>query len=297
MPSFPYVKKGDEFKPNMQLDNAVRRIVNQHYQQIMAGGTSKKRGDTGIISVTQYPGIRYEGLPAGSAVFFQLGGSRDGVLYCSLTDGPREVWGVVLEDIDEYGSGSCIVSGVVNAPVDLGDATVTKQYVQCAANGKIVFADSGYPVVGWDGKTGLATIVLGGGSGEIPYNGSFKLVAISDTDYKIIYGEYPDNKEFAGSSDIPGFHKIPQLTGSLKNVNTMYDYVHVYIFFTYDKETKKYSVHLTGDGSPGPDSGDYSIISTYIGKFRKGGSVEQSWTSWDLHYSDRWYLPGPGGNV
>ena len=294
MPSFPYVKKGDEFKPNMQLDNAVRRMVNQHYQQIMASGISKKRGNTGIISVTQYPGTRYEGLPAGSAVWFVSGSTRDGVIYCDLTDGPREFWGVVLEDIDEFGSGSCIVSGVANVPIEIGDQHPTGRYVQCAANGKIVLADSGYPMISYNAKTGMATILLGGGSGEIAYNGPFTLVATSDTDYKIIWGEYPE-LDYAGNSDIPGLEKIPQLTGSLKNA--LYDKVSVYIFFTYDKETKKYSVHLTGDGTSF-DGSLNSVPNTYIGSFSKGGTVLQRWTTGgSLLYSDRWYLPGPGGNV
>lgn len=175
MPSFPYVKKGDEFKPNMQLDNAVRRIVNQHYQQIMSQGVVSKKGNTGKVSVYN---VGTTVIPAGSAVVFEKGDEKkvyDGAIPCKLSETAAATWGIVTDDLSPNSVGSCVVSGAVAVQI-----TGTGDFASPAKDGKIVAGSTGAPVIYRTADT--AVINLGGGSGG-GYLGPFAVSIVENGVY------------------------------------------------------------------------------------------------------------------
>ena len=171
MASFPYVKKGDEFKPNVHLENAVRRIVNQHTQKILAQGGSASKGSFGRISVWN---TETDVIPAGSAVTFVNWASVNyyGVIPCKLADSNSKFWGIVTDNIEPNSIGSCVVSGTVEVEIIGGG-----DFAALADNGKIIAADSGFPIL--FRNENQAVINLGGGSSS-GYCGSFAVTVIEN---------------------------------------------------------------------------------------------------------------------
>lgn len=172
MPSFPYVKKGDAFQPNLELDNAVRRMVNA--QNGFVSGKFSSKGNYGRISVCN---TTSEVIEAGTAVSFPATADAiDGVIPCEKAKSATAQFGVITSDIAPDSIGSCIVSGPVT--VEIGG---TGDFAAPAEGGKMVAGASGAPILFRFANT--AVINLGGGSGAAgasEYNGMHKLVLITD---------------------------------------------------------------------------------------------------------------------
>jgi hypothetical protein len=271
MPSFPYVKKGDAFQPNLELDNAVRRMVNA--QNGFVAGKFSSKSSYGRISVCN---TTSEVIEAGTAVSFPAtADTTDGVVPCEKAKSATAQFGVITSDIAPDSIGSCVVSGPVTVEI-----SGTGDFAAPAEGGKMVAGASGAPILFRFENT--AVINLGGGSGAAvdEYNGLFKLVALSQIQLKIISGSEPDNVDFCGGSDVPGFSRIPQMTMELaQNIRHK-----IYIYFDYDKGQKKYTVHL---GTSIPNG---IVLYKYLGEFYNGAVVQSYKENSYLKFADIWYL-------
>lgn len=119
---------------------------------------------------------------------------------------------------------------------------------------------------------------------EDEYNGMFKLLPVSATQLKLISGSVPEQTDFAGGSDVPGFSKIPQMMLELAP-----DIRHrIYIYFDYDKAGKEYSVHL------GTEIPDGIVLYEYLGEFFNGSVVQSYKKNSYLRFGDIWYLTPEG---
>lgn len=172
MPSFPYVKKGDAFQPNLELDNAVRRMVNA--QNGFVAGKFSSKSSYGRISVCN---VSSEVIEAGTAVSFpSAADATDGVIPCEKAKSATAQFGVITSDIAPDSIGSCVVSGPVTVEI-----SGTGDFAAPADGGKMVAGASGAPILFRFEDT--AIINLGGGSGAAgasEYNGMHKLVLITD---------------------------------------------------------------------------------------------------------------------
>ena len=128
----------------------------------------------------------------------------------------------------------------------------------------------------------MGTVSFGGSADE--YNGTFKLLPVSATQLKLISGSVPEQTDFAGGSDVPGFSKIPQMMLELAP-----DIRHrIYIYFDYDKAGKEYSVHL------GTEIPDGIVLYEYLGEFYNGSVVQSYKKNSYLRFGDIWYLTPEG---
>jgi hypothetical protein len=171
MPSFPYVKKGDAFQPNLELDNAVRRMVNA--QNGFVAGKFSSKSSYGRISVCN---VSSEVIEAGTAVSFPAtADATDNVIPCEKAKSATAQFGVITSDIAPDSIGSCVVSGPVTVEI-----SGTGDFAAPAEGGKMVAGASGAPILFRFENT--AVINLGGGSGAAvdEYNGMHKLVLITD---------------------------------------------------------------------------------------------------------------------
>lgn len=161
MPSFPYVKKGDAFQPNLELDNAVRRKVNA--QNGFVAGKFSSKGSYGRISVCN---VTSEVIEAGTAVSFPAAAdATNGVIPCEKAKSASAQFGVITSDIAPDSIGSCVVSGPVTVEI-----SGTGDFAAPADGGKMVAGSSGAPILFRFDDT--AIINLGGGSGS-GYDGPF----------------------------------------------------------------------------------------------------------------------------
>lgn len=275
MPSFPYVKKGDAFQPNLELDNAVRRMFNA--QNGFVAGKFSSKGNYGRISVCN---VSSEVIEAGTAVSFPAtADATDSVIPCEKAKSAAAQFGVITSDIAPDSIGSCVVSGPVTVEI-----SGTGDFAAPSTDGKMVAGASGAPILFRFENT--AVINLGGGSGAAvdEYNGTFKLLPVSATQLKLISGSVPEQTDFAGGSDVPGFSKIPQMMLELApNIRHR-----IYIYFDYDKAGKKYSVHLSTEIPNG------IVLYEYLGEFYNGSVVQSYKNNSYLRFGDIWYLTPEG---
>ena len=193
------------------------------------------------------------------------------------------LWGISLDEVRAYEYGRVVLSGIVPAWFIGKGRCVSPEINGLTAgdsgSGAVICDPINYEgVIKKDSYPGI--ILLGGSGGWDSYNGTFKLLPVSQTEVKIIAGNYPDETDYAGGSDVPGFNKIPQLTLELAP-----DRRHrIYIYFEYDEELKAYSVHL---GTEVPDG---VVLYTYLGEFINGSVVQSYKANSYLKFSDIWYL-------
>ena len=120
MAGFPYVKKGDPFKPNLDLENAVRRMVNRQdgFSPGKVSGISRNNTSVAVYNPTM------ETIPAGSAVAFDHTKPMvDDAIPCRLAGyhylaDELDVWGILADDLEPNAIGSCIISGTVTVNVE-----------------------------------------------------------------------------------------------------------------------------------------------------------------------------------
>lgn len=206
---------------------------------------------------------------------------------CTVAALPAEngdtVWGISLDEVLPREFGRAVISGLVPAWFIGKGKYVTPETAGLTAGGSgaaQVIADA----VNYDGtlrkNSYPGIILLGGGALADVYNGLFKLAALSQTQLKIISGSEPDNVDFCGGSDVPGFFRIPQMTMELaQNIRHK-----IYIYFDYDKDQKKYTVHL---GTSIPNG---IVLYKYLGEFYNGAVVQSYKENSYLKFADIWYL-------
>ena len=186
-------------------------------------------------------------------------------------------WGIAACDIAPGGVGDIIIQGIAPALW-----TGNGGFVSPSITGLISSQSGRGEVISPAYKELPGIILLGGGSGAAvdEYNGLFKLVALSQTQLKIISGSEPNNVDFCGGSDVPGFSRIPQITMELaQNIRHK-----IYIYFDYDKGQKKYTVHL---GTSIPNG---IVLYEYLGEFYNGAVVQSYKENSYLKFADIWYL-------
>jgi hypothetical protein len=278
MPSFPYVKKGDAFKPNLELDNAVRRMVNENNG--LSGGKSNHKNSFGKVAVYNSSD---EMIEAGNVVCFPAGvAMADDVIPCKKSASVTEQFGILTSDLAPDEVGSCVISGPVKVEISGGGNFASPDP---ANPGKMIAGTSGSPVVFRISDT-AAIVNLGGGSGSAvdEYNGPFKLQAVSPTEIEIVCGPNP-SADFSGHSDVPGFYDVPKLKVTV-DIATAGTYI--YLYFDYNKETKKYSAHLD-IGSVPKDI----ILFRRIGGINQGKIYQSYKIDGQMRFSDDFYLtPG-----
>jgi hypothetical protein len=175
MATFPKVYPGQAFQPLVELENSVRDMVNA--SQVISGGKLSKSAPTISVSVFNASGVE---LSAGSAVNFtnaQEVDPNEWIIPCvPFTDADKS-WGILSDDLDVAGIGSCIISGPAKVKISNGDGG----FVQPDINTPDVFnpADNGVPVVFRQGSE--AIINLGGGSG-VGSQDSYQFKVIDSTE-------------------------------------------------------------------------------------------------------------------
>ena len=165
MAFFPDVSRGQEFTPNALLSNNVRHLINA-----LNGFAGKPISATGGMIRIQVYNNSGSTIAAGTAVSFSDSGSLcdNAVPVEPLTD-PAKPWGVLVNQLEAKGIGSCIICGPVTVKVSgSGDyAAPTKSspsiFTRGATGSPVIFAS--------DGK---AVILLGAIAQDV-YDGPFAL--------------------------------------------------------------------------------------------------------------------------
>jgi len=198
------------------------------------------------------------------------------------------LWGISLDKVPPSESGRAVISGVVPAWFTGSGNFVTPELAGLIAGdsgaGQVIAHPVNYSgTVKDDSFPGI--ILLGGNSADSErYDGTFKLLPVSATQLKLISGSVPEQTDFAGGSDVPGFSKIPQMMLELAP-----DIRHwIYIYFDYDKAGKEYSVHL------GTEIPDGIVLYEYLGEFFNGSVVQSYKKNSYLRFGDIWYLTPEG---
>lgn len=113
MTMFPFVKKGDEFKPNVSLDNACRSFFNSFQSSSTPGSKRMFISHT----VLQCYNTTDETIPAGSSVCFDdTSAILNDLLPIKICDNVSQRWGVAEYGIDPGCVGDVIFSGVAKIP-------------------------------------------------------------------------------------------------------------------------------------------------------------------------------------
>lgn len=274
MPSFPYVKKGDAFKPNLELDNAVRRMVNENNG--LSQGKFTQKSSFGKVAVYNSSA---EIIEAGSVVSFPADiVSSDDVIPCKKSVSATEQFGILTSDLAPDEVGSCVISGPVKVEIS-GSGNFAAP--DTANPGKMIAGTSGSPVVFRISDT-AAIINLGGGSGGSAvdeYNGPFKLQAVSPTEVEIVYGPNP-SVDFCGYSDIPGLSNVPKMSINVSETESC----QIWLYFDFDNGTKKYSAHL---GKTVPSN---VILYEQIGNFIIGNLYQSHKDNNRITFGNDFYL-------
>lgn len=177
---FPYVKKGDPFKPNASFDNECRKIVNQFAGHGVPAVHKKTIEQTKVQCYNAGSML----LTAGSSVCFddQNKASLDTIVPVKICDSDSKLFGVLDHDLASGDCGTVTVSGVarIKYSSDL-------QYVIPDFNGGFMPSASGNPVI-WRFDNGDALILLENTPERASYNGPFAFTVQDNGDLKISSG-------------------------------------------------------------------------------------------------------------
>ena len=149
MAFFPDVSRGQEFTPNALLSNNVRHLINA-----LNGFAGKPISATGGMIRIQVYNNSGSTISAGTAVNFSDSGSLcdNAVPAEPLTD-PAKPWGVLVNQLESKGIGSCIICGPATVKVSgTGDyAAPTKSspstFTRGATGSPVIFASDGKAVI------------------------------------------------------------------------------------------------------------------------------------------------------
>lgn len=177
---FPYVNKGDKFKPNVNFDNACRKLVNQFAGH---GIPSTKNRVVEQTKVQCYNSTSQQ-LKSGSSVCFdeEANDSLNTILPVTICDSDDKIFGVLDDDLEVGACGSVSLSGVVRIQYSGEQNFVVPDF-----EGGFVGADTGTPVLR-KMSDGSSFILLTNTVQQKSYNGPFAFSILSDGKLKIKAG-------------------------------------------------------------------------------------------------------------